>query len=146
MDQRLRDTAIAQETEKREAMAWLALAERAFAFWDKQEDLLWDNAPLHLSRQATLAVTRANEPFIQVVPTMARSRGRSDARSPFLRRVYMPEPPPEPRAFPFTVPAFAEGISIDFKTPVTFFVGENGSGKSTLLEAIGHACGFNLQG
>ena len=35
---------------------------------------------------------------------------------------------------------------IDFKSPVTFFVGENGSGKSTLLEAIAVAYGFNPEG
>ena len=36
--------------------------------------------------------------------------------------------------------------SLDFHTPVTFFVGENGSGKSTLLEAIAVAAGFNPEG
>ena len=36
--------------------------------------------------------------------------------------------------------------SLDFRSPVTFFVGENGSGKSTLLEAIAVACGFNPEG
>ena len=35
---------------------------------------------------------------------------------------------------------------IDFRKPVTFFVGENGSGKSTLLEAIAIAYGFNPEG
>ena len=35
---------------------------------------------------------------------------------------------------------------LEFKNPVTFFVGENGSGKSTLLEAIAVAAGFNAEG
>ena len=35
---------------------------------------------------------------------------------------------------------------LEFKNPVTFFVGENGSGKSTLLEAIAVAAGFNPEG
>ena len=35
---------------------------------------------------------------------------------------------------------------LEFKSPVTFFVGENGSGKSTLLEAIAVAYGFNPEG
>src|SRR5262249_10394281 len=48
--------------------------------------------------------------------------------------------------YPFTIPAFNNGIDIDIKRPVTFFVGENGSGKSTLLEAIAYHCGFNLEG
>ncbi len=36
--------------------------------------------------------------------------------------------------------------SLEFRQPVTFFVGENGSGKSTLLEAIAVAMGFNAEG
>lgn len=35
---------------------------------------------------------------------------------------------------------------LEFKKPVTFFVGENGSGKSTLLEAIAVTAGFNPEG
>ncbi len=45
-----------------------------------------------------------------------------------------------PDIYPFTVPAIETLESLEFKTPVTFFVGENGCGKSTLLEAI--ACGM----
>ena len=37
--------------------------------------------------------------------------------------------------FPFTLP-FVAGLRLEFRTPVTFLLGENGSGKSTLLEAI----------
>ena len=36
--------------------------------------------------------------------------------------------------------------SLEFTSPITFFVGENGSGKSTLLEAIAIAAGFNPEG
>lgn len=36
--------------------------------------------------------------------------------------------------------------SLEFVSPVTFFVGENGSGKSTLLEAIAMAAGINPEG
>ena len=35
---------------------------------------------------------------------------------------------------------------LQFRKPITFFVGENGSGKSTLLEAIAIAYGFNPEG
>src|SRR5262245_33263166 len=38
--------------------------------------------------------------------------------------------------FPFSVPAISTLPEIEFKSPVTFFVGENGSGKSTLLESL----------
>ena len=35
---------------------------------------------------------------------------------------------------------------LEFRKPITFFVGENGSGKSTLLEAIAVGYGFNPEG
>lgn len=38
--------------------------------------------------------------------------------------------------FPFTVPVIRSLAEIQFKSPVTFFVGENGSGKSTMMEAL----------
>jgi len=39
--------------------------------------------------------------------------------------------------FPFDLPLIKRLDQLEFRSPVTFFVGENGSGKSTLLEAIG---------
>ncbi|HKE04632.1 MAG TPA: AAA family ATPase [Blastocatellia bacterium] len=39
--------------------------------------------------------------------------------------------------FPFNLPLVKNLDQVEFRSPVTFFVGENGSGKSTLLEAIG---------
>ncbi|MBQ8072399.1 MAG: AAA family ATPase [Clostridia bacterium] len=36
--------------------------------------------------------------------------------------------------------------ALQFRKPITFFVGENGSGKSTLLEAIAITYGFNPEG
>lgn len=43
--------------------------------------------------------------------------------------------------FPFNLPIVRAWPTIEFTTPVTFFVGENGSGKSTLLEAMACAIG-----
>ncbi|BBI35160.1 AAA family ATPase [Cohnella abietis] len=51
-----------------------------------------------------------------------------------------------PNVYPFSVLAIQNLEAIEFKTNVTFFVGENGSGKSTILEAIAHQCGFNTAG
>lgn len=45
--------------------------------------------------------------------------------------------------YPFSIPAIKSLDEIEFRSRVTFFVGENGSGKSTLLEAIARQCGFN---
>jgi predicted ATPase len=38
--------------------------------------------------------------------------------------------------FPFSIPVIRSLETLEFKTPVTFLVGENGSGKSTVLEAL----------
>jgi predicted ATPase len=46
--------------------------------------------------------------------------------------------------YPFNLRVLKGGSTIDFETPVTFFVGENGSGKSTLLRAIARACGIHI--
>lgn len=48
--------------------------------------------------------------------------------------------------YPFSIPAIKSLDQIEFRSNLTFFVGENGSGKSTLLEAIAHQCGFNTAG
>lgn len=44
------------------------------------------------------------------------------------------------------IPAIRKIDDLEFKAPVTFFVGENGTGKSTMLEAIADAYGFNPEG
>lgn len=49
-------------------------------------------------------------------------------------------------AYPFLIPSIHSMEEIQFRKPVSFFVGENGSGKSTLLEAIAYQCGFHTAG
>ena len=63
---------------------------------------------------------------------------------PFLSHITLPKT--EIADYPFSIPAFKEGLTLRLHENVTFFVGENGSGKSTLLEAIADQCGFNLRG
>lgn len=59
-----------------------------------------------------------------------------------LRSVSLPATAALPGdGFPFSLPAVRSLESIEFTTPVTFFVGENGSGKSTVLEAVAAASG-----
>ncbi len=41
---------------------------------------------------------------------------------------------------------YLKNNKLEFKSPVTFIVGENGSGKSTLIEAVAVAYGFNAEG
>ena len=70
----------------------------------------------------------------------------SSTGAPFLRRIETRPEKLDPAAFPFTIPAFSQGIDLALRTRVTFLVGENGSGKSTLLEALAECCGFNPEG
>jgi predicted ATPase len=48
--------------------------------------------------------------------------------------------------FPFNLPILQGIETLEFTTPVTFFVGENGSGKSTVLEALAYAAGLPAVG
>jgi predicted ATPase len=75
-------------------------------------------------------------------------RGARDGTpgSPFLTALRLDDAAVDPETFPFTLPCVASGLTLDFNTPVTFFVGENGSGKSTLLEAIAWKTGFAARG
>jgi predicted ATPase len=79
---------------------------------------------------------------------MKPKRGMSTAASgaPFLRHLATLPEKLDPTRYPFNVRAFSHGIDLEFRTNVTFFVGENGSGKSTLLEALAECCGFNPEG
>lgn len=49
-------------------------------------------------------------------------------------------------SYVYQIPAIAGIDHFEFKSNITFFVGENGSGKSTLLEAFAVACGLNPEG
>ena len=46
--------------------------------------------------------------------------------------------------YPFNIEVLKHTQSIEFTSPVTFFVGENGSGKSTLLEALARRCNIHI--
>jgi predicted ATPase len=67
-----------------------------------------------------------------------------------VERAYVPAGlrPPDPGAWPYTVPCVAEVVEhgLTFQRPVTFLVGENGSGKSTLFEALAEAFGPDARG
>ncbi len=55
-------------------------------------------------------------------------------------------PHPAGATFPFSVPAVGSLGTLEFPSPVTFFIGENGSGKSTVLEGIAAAAGLPTVG
>ncbi|MET0623516.1 MAG: AAA family ATPase [Pyrinomonadaceae bacterium] len=48
--------------------------------------------------------------------------------------------------FPFELPIVRKFEQVEFRSPVTFLVGENGSGKSTVLEALAAAAGSVVVG
>jgi len=66
--------------------------------------------------------------------------------SPFLTRVSLRDDRVQPGVHPFTLPVLADGLTLEFTTPVTYLVGENGSGKSSVLEALAWCMGFGLHG
>ncbi|MDP4727249.1 MAG: AAA family ATPase, partial [Desulfobacterales bacterium] len=51
---------------------------------------------------------------------------------------------PTRKHYPFDLDFLRKTTTLDFQTPVTFFVGENGTGKSTLLKAIAMRSGVNI--
>lgn len=62
-----------------------------------------------------------------------------------LKRVTLfPEQYPTREYYPFNLDTFHQTRSVDFHSPVTFFIGENGTGKSTLLEALSHKCSIHI--
>src|ERR1700761_4557166 len=63
---------------------------------------------------------------------------------PFLSRISLS--PMEDGSYLQQIPALANGLRLELRTNVAFFVGENGSGKSTLLEGIAEQIGFSLRG
>jgi predicted ATPase len=65
---------------------------------------------------------------------------------PVLRNISLKNKVIDQNTYPYKIPAYKNGIDIEIKSNVTFFIGANGSGKSTLLEAIADICGFNLIG
>ncbi len=46
--------------------------------------------------------------------------------------------------YPFNIDALQQTRTIQFLSPVTFFIGENGSGKTTLLEALARRCQIHI--
>ena len=79
---------------------------------------------------------------------MARSSKRpSTLPAPYLRRVWLDQERVEdPAAYPFCIPLFKDGLEIEFKDPITIFVGENGVGKSTVIEGIAALADFDDAG
>lgn len=48
--------------------------------------------------------------------------------------------------YPYNIPVISQLHEFEFKSSVTFIVGENGTGKSTFVEALAISAGFNPEG
>jgi predicted ATPase len=57
-----------------------------------------------------------------------------------------PERYPHGQQYPFHLDVLHKTLALEFKSPVTFFIGDNGTGKSTLLRAIARKCGIFIWG
>lgn len=71
---------------------------------------------------------------------MPKARPRTSTGALHLRSLTYQLPFERQRKnFPFNLPILQGLETLEFKAPVTFFVGENGTGKSTLLEGLAFA-------
>jgi len=104
-------------------------------------------SPPRLGEQRT-AVLRFRRPHLPAPqPRPGSSLGRVFVERAFVREANLPGPDERGR-WPFTVPCVAELAErgLEFRSPVTFLVGDNGSGKSTLAEAIAEGFGLDAYG
>ena len=100
---------------------------------------------------STLFMT--DDEFIDSITRMAEPQEAGATSSPADPALPTDLLPPDPKVnqvprkdrFPFSLPWVA-GFELEFKTAVTFLVGENGSGKSTLIEAIAALSGYPVCG
>mgnify|MGYP003310666423 CR=1 FL=1 len=64
----------------------------------------------------------------------------------YINKIINRRPMEDRREYPYNIPAILHLNEFEFKSNVTFIIGENGSGKSTFIEAIAVSVGLNPEG
>ena len=64
----------------------------------------------------------------------------------YIREIINKKPVEERTEYPYNIPGIRCLQEFEFKSNVTFIIGENGSGKSTFIEALAIRAGFNPEG
>ena len=64
----------------------------------------------------------------------------------YINKIINRRPMDERGEYPYNIPAIQHLNEFEFKSNVTFIIGENGSGKSTFIEAIAVSIGLNPEG
>lgn len=64
----------------------------------------------------------------------------------YIHKIINRKPASERTEYPYDIPAIRHLNDFEFKSEVTFIVGDNGSGKSTFVEALAICAGFNPEG
>lgn len=65
----------------------------------------------------------------------------------FIKRIeYQREKIIDQNIYPYNIACLKDFDILEFRSPVTFLIGENGSGKSTLIEALAISLGMNAEG
>jgi predicted ATPase len=78
-------------------------------------------------------------------PARSRCADVTKSQAPYLIGLRVRPDRVGEAAYPFNLAALRD-LDWEFRTPVTFLVGENGTGKSTLLEAIAVLCRLPVSG
>ncbi len=64
----------------------------------------------------------------------------------YINKITNRRPIEERKEYPYNIPAILHLDEFEFKSNITFIIGENGSGKSTFIEAIAVSLGLNPEG
>lgn len=80
------------------------------------------------------------------MPSDVASANQFPAPAHLRAITFAPEAYPTREHYPFDRPVLQQLQHVEFRSSITFFIGENGTGKSTVLEALARAAGIHIWG